>query len=111
MLFKSKWGKEYEIRFIATEYIDGNTAVLVESVEPDIGWWEPYGDATVNLGEPLLEGMAYLDTNNMQDMADFMMMHGWCEPIGFGHSGFCTYPLVKFTDEFLNTVCEKGDWE
>ena len=36
---------------------------------------------------------------------DLMYEKGWIEDTGrMGFSGFCVYPLVKFTDEFLEMI-------
>lgn len=41
----------------------------------------------------------------MPDLVEFVMSNGWAKEIGEGHSGFCTYPMVEFTEEFVNEVC------
>ena len=106
--FKSRWGDEYEIRFVKTQYaMDGNLAILAENLEPEFGWWEPYGNLTVNLGDDLNGWMGYLDTNNVPDLCDFAIEKGWCTVVGYERSGFCTYPLAVFTAEFLEEICEE----
>jgi hypothetical protein len=104
--FMSRWGTEYEIRFIKTAYTyDGSLAICVEGKEPDFGWWEPYANLTVNLGD----GLTYLDANNVPDLCEFVIGKGWAKVVGEGFSGFCTYPRVEFTDEFIDEVCEEEE--
>jgi len=106
--FKSRYGSTYEIRFVKANYANnGSLAVLVEDFEPDLEYWEPYCTLTVNLdGYCFGQSMAYLDTNNVPDLCEFVIENGWATVIGEGYSGFCTYPLVEFTEEFLGEICE-----
>ena len=106
--FTSRYGSTYEIRFVKANYAcDGSLAVLVEDKEPDFGFWEPYCNLTVNLGGfGLGQSTAYLDANNVPDLCEFVIENGWATIIGEGCSGFCTYPLVEFTEEFLGGICE-----
>lgn len=104
--FTSRWGDKYEIAFAKTRYVSGNNlAVEVACREDGEEWWEPYGMLTVNIGWTFGERQAYLDTNNVPDLVEFVMSNGWAKEIGEGHSGFCTYPMVEFTEEFVNEVC------
>ena len=58
-----------------------------------------------NLGDFPPTHCAYLDSNNVPDLVEFVIGKGWCEQVGEGASGFCTYPFVEFTDEFLDEIC------
>lgn len=111
--FTSKYGTNYEIVFTLAEYMNGNTAVIVDcrNIDEDDDYWDLYGDLTTNLGMPFGRNYAFLDTNNLQDLCDFVLMHGWAEVTDHMQSGFCTYPLVRFTDEFLDEICEKGEYK
>ena len=102
--FKSRYGTEYEIAFERTGYVYGGLAVEAYDKDEEYGW-EPYGTLTVNLGGFCPTNQAYLDTNNLPDLAEFVLDMGWAEVINEGQSGWCTYPLVEFTDEFLNEIC------
>ena len=105
--FMSRWGDKYEIAFFKANYVSGdNLAVEVECREENQEWWEPYGMLTVNLGYTFGARQAYLDTNNVPDLVEFVMGKGWAKEIGEGHSGFCTYPMVEFTEEFVDEICE-----
>lgn len=70
----------------------------------------PYGDVTVNLDSSITgENYGFLDTNNCDPkLIKFLTKNGWIEDTGFiVPSGYCVYPIVKFTDEFLNEICEE----
>lgn len=106
-VFKSRWGNEYEIRFVRNRYVcGGSVSVEVENLEPDFGYWEPYGMLTVNLGHSYHEGTAHLDANNLPDLVEYVLEQGWAKQIGLDASGYCKYPLVAFTSEFLEEICE-----
>ena len=106
--FKSRYGTEYEIRFIKARYMyGGSLAIKVEDFEPDGEWWEPYATLTVNIDDFPYKRCAYLDSNNVPDLCEFVLEKGWAKEVGCGRSGYCTYPMVAFTDEFLNDVCEE----
>lgn len=105
----TSYGVEYEIGFEKTSYCyGGGLAIEAYCKEPGDELWEPYGSLTVNIeGVPVASGSsAFLDTNNCRDLCEFVFEKGWATPIGAGRSGYCTYPLVVFTDEFLNEICE-----
>lgn len=108
--FTNRYGTEYEIAFEATRYVYGGLAIEVHCREQEQGWWEPYGTLTKNLGYLTSTSRAYLDANNMPDLVEFVLEKGWCEKVGEERSGFCTYPLVEFTDEFINEVCIGKEW-
>ena len=106
----SPYGTPYSIFFIKQQYFNGNLNVEVycrEAANPDENDWEPYGTLTVNLpGFALSENQAFLDTNNVYNLCQYILEHGWATETGeTSQSGFCTYPLAEFTDEFLNTIC------
>ena len=109
--FTSRYGTEYEIAFEVARYMYGGLAVEVHCRERGDEWWEPYGTLTKNLGDPLPGNWAYIDANNLPDLCEFVIDKGWATQVGEGHSGFCTYPLVEFTDEFLEMVCVECEEE
>ena len=107
--FKSRHGKTYEIRFVKTRYTyDGSLAVQVECFDSGFNCFMPYGNLTVNLDCGNLGCSAFLDSNNSPDLCDFVIANGWAKEYGQKRSGFCTYPLVIFSDKFLNDVCEEA---
>ena len=108
--FTSRYGGTYEIRFVKANYAcDGSLAIVVEDFEPDFEYWEPYCNLTVNLGGfGFGQRTAYLDANNVPDLCEFVIENGWAKVIGEGRSGFCTYPLVEFSSDFIDVIC-KGE--
>lgn len=79
------------------EYENGNIAIVLVNVEEG----EAIADLTVNLG-PLMEGHAYLDTNNFPEARKFVEENGLGEPTGAtAQSGFCIYPLYKLNLEAM----------
>ena len=105
--FTSRFGIEYELMFERVTYQHGGTvAICVWCKDCVEGYWEPYADLTVNLPERVHSpNHAFLDTNNNPDLCQFVIDSGWAHAIGEGTSGFCTYPLALFTDEFLDEIC------
>ena len=79
---------------IANYQNNGNLAIRMVCAESD--WKEPFASLTVNLNVKLPENQAYIDTNNLRCAFDFVLLHNLGEIIGFGQSGFCTYPLIEF---------------
>lgn len=106
--FTSRFGTKYEIFFERGNYVNGNLAVATSCREEGEEFFEDYGNLTVNLIDYAVPPKcAFLDTNNVPDLCDFAIANGWCKTVGSGRSGFCTYPLVEFTDEFLGEICEE----
>lgn len=86
------YGEKYDINIMRSTYRDNNnTAVIAE-----LSNGEPFAVFTVNLDDDLPENMAYLDTNNVRGVLEFMIENNLAEDTGkTGTSGFCTYPLVR----------------
>lgn len=76
-------------------------------VEDEYGL-EPYATLTVNFGEFIgAKDCAYIDTNNCY-FAEQLLKQGVATDTGLTkQSGFCTYPLWKFDEDFLKGVDEK----
>ena len=70
--------------------------LAIKMICADSEWKEPFATLTVNLGISLPNNQAYIDTNNLRTAFDFILIHNLGELIGFGQSGFCTYPLIEF---------------
>ncbi len=79
---------------------------------------EPYTVLTKNFGEPIgIKNCAYVDLNN-NPFATQLLDMGYAKDTGFKkYSGFVTYPLWQFDEEFLKRIggenYEKysSDWE
>lgn len=106
--FKSQWGNTYNIIFAKYNYANnGRLYIGCMCEDKEYGGFEPYCDVTVNLNDKMPEGnYGFLDTNNGDpNLFNLMYEKGWIEDTGnFGFSGFCIYPLVKFTDEFMKMI-------
>ena len=108
--FKSQWGTEYNIIFFKSNYMDNNRIYIGCMCEDEeYGGYEPYCDVTVNLNQIIPTGnYGFLDTNNGDpNLFRLMKANRWIEDTGIlGFSGWCSYPLVKFSEEFINEICE-----
>lgn len=100
--YKDAWGSEHELALVRTTYMmTGNLAV--EALVADRGN-EEYGqtwcNVTVNLGRLPEPDLAFLDTNNMgSKLVETLDSLGIYEYTGRkARSGYCEYPLVRFTD-------------
>jgi hypothetical protein len=67
---------------------------------------EPYGTATVNLGEFIgIPNAAYIDINNNPGIDKWLGEQGLAEATAFSkHSGFVEYPLYVFKDDFIREL-------
>lgn len=107
--FMSQWGEEYNVIFTKDTYVNnGRLYVGCLCEDKEYGGYEPYCDVTVNIDGYLPEGnCAFLDTNN-GDPKLFAMMEekGYMEYVDgwYGSSGWCFYPVVRFSNEFLEMI-------
>jgi hypothetical protein len=76
-----------------------NIALLLEDAETGEG----YTAVTTNLGEFIsVRNAAYIDTNNNPGIDRWLEQNGIAKMTGLTkQSGYCTYPLAVFTDEFV----------
>lgn len=101
------FGKTYELNLYKGHYLPkyGGGIGIQATINED-GFEEPWGTITVNLGK-LPENQAALDTNNNGTNILFELEdEGYCKFLGYKQSGYCTYPIVEFTEEFLNGLEE-----
>lgn len=103
--------EEHKARFWKSEYANnGNLYIGVVTWEEEDEYWESWGDLTVNLpGMKCEENEAFLDTNNCaSEIIDILEKKGYIKYTGIvRQSGFCVYPLVEFSEEFLNGMFEE----
>lgn len=111
--FKDQWDETFKIAFYRSKY-ESNGRVYVgcmcQQDEENPDFWETYCDITANLPDSIPdESYAFLDANNGDKLVfKFMEEQGWMTQTGLiCSSGFCNYPLVKFSDEFLNKICKE----
>lgn len=101
MLKLKSYDEEYDIKFQLTNYASNNSlAILMMCFDKEYKYWEPYGYLTVNLEEfsdGLPEDCAYVDTNNLEGIGDWIVENKLGEPTGMvGYSGYCSYPMFQF---------------
>lgn len=99
------WGEDHKLKFVKREYFNGNLAIEVLSEDEEYGW-ESWCMLTVNLpGFMHEENEAFLDTNNCsKEIVDWIFKNKYAKKIGQRKSGFCTYPLVEFSEHFMKQV-------
>ena len=97
-----------EVVLLRRQYMDGSLAV--QMLYDADGYWDCWGDVTVNLCDATNQNasFAYVDTNNMPAVADFLSQNGLAIYTGMIRaSGFCAYPLYAFTSEFFETCANE----
>lgn len=101
MLTYNSYGTEYKIKLELNTYMDGQLALTAKCWDSEFNFWDNFGTFTVNLNyegnDPAPEDCAYLDTNNLRDVEEWIKENKLGEPTGKRkQSGYCTYPLYKF---------------
>lgn len=102
------FGKTYELKLYKGHYLPryGGGIAIQATINED-GFEEPWSTITVNLGELPEENMAAIDVNNNgANILDELINAGFCTLLYFKRSGYCEYPVVEFTEEFLNGLEE-----
>ena len=116
MLKYLHYDTEYEIKLQLTQYADGQLALTSTCYDKEYDFWEPFGTFTVNLNyndnDPAPEDCAYLDTNNMPNVEDWIKENGLGEPTGLTkQSGYCTYPLYRLDIAKIKSIIAQQDKE
>lgn len=100
-----------EIRFLKTRYVNNGSLAIVMFIESDYSndleeIYEPYAVLTVNLIDSPNENYQFIDVNNLGEMAlDWLARKGIATYQDYDlSSGFCIYPLAKFSDEFVDNL-------
>lgn len=92
------WGENHEITFSKTTYRN-NGNLAIQAIDEDNA---PWCMVTTNLGVELPPNQAYLDNNNCSpEIIQWLIENKYAKEMGIGFSGFCTYTLVEFSDEFM----------
>ena len=108
MQYKSKWGTVDDLELNINSYLN-NKSLFLELINTGGEYPEPYGNITVNLSESVPDYCAYVDTNDMPEVEQFIMENKLGVFTGFEMmSGFCTYPLYMFDPERLRELCPDG---
>ena len=103
------WGTHYELKFIRGTYQNnGNTAVQIMCKTDGEDFYEPFAMLTVNLKSMKSPYKACIDTNNLGmnvDLLAHLESEGvYRETDSYIISGYCTYPVVEFDHEWLDSL-------
>ncbi len=105
---KTSFGTTENVTLTVNTYVDNNSLYVGMITEED-GFPEPYGDVTVNLLAAVPPYCAFVDTNNMPELEDFLVKNGIAEFTGLmQQSGYCSYPLYLFDMEKMRELCPDG---
>lgn len=111
--YKSSYAT-YTIKLQLSTYYDGQLALSALCWDEELNFWDRFATFTVNLIEvddiPAPEGCAYLDTNNLPEVEDWITENGLAEFAGLRkQSGYCTYPLYRLNIEKIKQVIAKQE--
>lgn len=105
---KTQFGITENVTLTVNTYVDNNSLYVGMTTVED-GFPEPYGDVTVNLLSSVPPYCAFVDTNNMPELEDFLVKNGIAEFTGIEQrSGYCSYPLYLFAAEKMRGLCPDG---
>lgn len=105
---KTQFGTTENVTLTVNTYVDNNSLYVGMTTVED-GFPEPYGDVTVNLLTSVPPYCAFVDTNNMPELEDFLVKNGIAEFTGLmQRSGYCSYPLYLFSGEKMRGLCPDG---
>lgn len=105
---KTHFGTTENVTLTVNTYVDNNSLYVGMTTIED-GFPELYGDVTVNLLSSMPPYCAFVDTNNMPELEDFLVKNGIAEFTGLAQtSGFCSYPLYQFNVEKMRGLCPDG---
>ena len=98
------YGKTYKIYVEYSTYENNNALAEILNCESEEegfeGQLEEFAIASVNLNDSwyLDENEAYIDTNNVEGIEEFLVENDLAEKVKGeeAKSGFCTYPLYRF---------------
>ena len=91
---------DVEITVEKSTYYNGNLCIIMNTEEG-----ETYAILTKNFQEELDPYLAYVDTNNLPGIMDFIEKNKLGKFTGlYRESGFCKYPLFVFDLEVIKNV-------
>ena len=101
------YGTTYELSFKRGQYqLDKSLAIQIMCKEEGEDFTEPFAMLTVNLNKGLPKNHAFFDANNCPRTILMNLIeegHATMTTV-VASSGLCTYPLVKFSEEWLETL-------
>ena len=107
----------YKIKLRLTSYGNDNSlAIMATRYEEEYKYEEPYATLTKNLNyddcDPAPEDCAYLDTNNINGVEEFVTENKLGEFTGITKPcGYCTYPLYRFDMAKIKSIIVEQDKE
>lgn len=105
---KTSFGTTEQVTLTVNTYMN-NHSLYVGMTTVEDGFPEPYGDVTVNLRDSVPPYCAFVNTNNMPELENFLVKNGIAEFTGLmQQSGFCNYPLYLFKAEKMRELCPDG---
>ena len=103
MIVHTEYSGDIEVNVTSARYLNNNYAVRLTETDG-----MPFATITVNLGDKLPDGYAYLDTNNCPWAEEFVTENDLAEFVGgYATSGFCIYPLYKFDTNKITEVTRR----
>ena len=113
LVYESHFLGKIPVALWIARYCDENGAIYIglcsDIDSEEEGELEPFGDLTVNLPGTVPAFCGYLDVNNLPGIDVFVTENQIGEFTGkVLQSGFCTYPLYKFSEERLKELCPEG---
>ena len=106
------YGTKYHIVLGKANYVNNGTlAVLMYVSTPKGKVKEDFGDLTRNISDSEIyadKKSQFVDTNNLgNEIVAWLEENNIAKRNGIlGFSGFCTYPLMEFTQEALDNMLE-----
>lgn len=102
----TSYGTNYELSFRKGTYADKSLAIQIMCKAEGEDWEEPFARLTVNLQRELPQNCAFFDSNGCpKDILMKLIEEGHATMTTVSaQSGYCTYPLIKFNEEWLNTL-------
>ena len=113
LVYESHFLGKIPVALWIEHYCDDNGAIYIglcsDIDSEEEGDLEPFGDLTVNLLGTVPAFYGYLDVNNLPGIDVFVTENQIGEFTGKVYqSGYCTYPLYKFSEERLKELCPEG---
>lgn len=99
-------GEDHVLKFVKQNYYSGNSKIQVLSEDKKYGGWKMWCTLTTNI--PFLrldKNMAYLDIQYCpREIIDWIFRNNYAKKINQREEGIYLFPLVEFSEEFMNTV-------
>lgn len=105
---ETKTGVTEKVSLKISPYPD-NGSLCIKLISWNEGYPEPFGDLTVNLPGTIPDYYAYIDTDSMPELEEFVVTNGLGTFTGFEKKDrYGIYPLYSFNKEILKELCPEG---